>query len=220
MIAEPETDIAQREEDLIDLGDENKPQHKALQRTATGEVAANGSASDKGKPNPTLRRTSSILSVTKDGQPKPLTNVDHFRHLGPSNLASRPRQTRYNTIPTNSVLLGRTRRLKHHFPNPTQINNLLRDAPAPRRAPLLQLSGANIFPLLFRKRSDRAFAIGIFFLGFRYRAWSSVWFLFRDSSGGISLRGCRWAAAAGFPIASGRFGRGGASDGAVALLDG
>ncbi|KAL8998343.1 MAG: hypothetical protein Q9169_002556 [Polycauliona sp. 2 TL-2023] len=98
VVAEPETDIAQREEDLIDLGDENKPQHKALQRTATGELAANGSASDKAKPNPSLRRTSSILSVTKDGQPKPLTNVDQFRHLGPSNLASRPRQTRYNTV--------------------------------------------------------------------------------------------------------------------------
>ena len=36
--------------------------------------------------------------MTKDGQPKPLSNVDQFRHLGPSNLASRPRQTRYNTV--------------------------------------------------------------------------------------------------------------------------
>ncbi|KAL8845434.1 MAG: hypothetical protein Q9176_000070 [Flavoplaca citrina] len=98
VVAEPETDIAQAEEDLIDLGDENKPQHKALQRTATGELAANGSALDKTKPNPNLRRTSSIASVTKDGHPKPLTNVDQFRHLGPSNLASRPRQTRYNTV--------------------------------------------------------------------------------------------------------------------------
>ncbi|KAI4271788.1 MAG: hypothetical protein LQ337_005755 [Flavoplaca oasis] len=98
VVAEPETDIAQAEEDLIDLGDENKPQHKALQRTATGELAANGTTSDKAKPNPNLRRTSSIASVTKDGHPKPLTNVDQFRHLGPSNLASRPRQTRYNTV--------------------------------------------------------------------------------------------------------------------------
>ncbi|KAL8655222.1 MAG: hypothetical protein Q9226_003137, partial [Calogaya cf. arnoldii] len=101
VVAEPETDIAQAEEDLIDLGDENKPQHKALQRTAgaaTGDLAANGSASDKPKPNPSLRRTSSIASVTKDGQPKPASNVDQFRHLGPSNLASRPRQTRYNTV--------------------------------------------------------------------------------------------------------------------------
>lgn len=98
VVAEPEINIAQAEEDLIDLGDDNKPQHKALQRTATGELTANGSASDKPKPKPNLRRTSSIASVTKDGQPKPLSNVDHFRHLGPSNLASRPRQTRYNTV--------------------------------------------------------------------------------------------------------------------------
>ncbi|CAL8578836.1 cell agglutination protein Mam3 [Xanthoria parietina] len=98
VIAEPETDIARGEEDLIDLRDEDKPQHKALQRAVTGELAANGSAADKAKPNPNLRRTSSIASVTKDGQPKPLSNVDQFRHLGPSNLASRPRQTRYNTV--------------------------------------------------------------------------------------------------------------------------
>ncbi|KAL8736796.1 MAG: hypothetical protein Q9166_000162 [cf. Caloplaca sp. 2 TL-2023] len=100
VVTESETNIAQAEENLIDVGEDNKPQHKALQRTAAGDLAANGSAPDnspKGR-NPNLRRTSSIASVTKDGQPKPLSNIDHFRHLGPSNLASRPRQTRYNTV--------------------------------------------------------------------------------------------------------------------------
>ncbi len=95
---EPESNIAKAEENLIDIGDENKPQHKALQRTATGELAANGSVPNKATSNPNLRRTSSIASVTRDGQPKHHGNVDHLRHLGPSNLASRPRQTRYNTV--------------------------------------------------------------------------------------------------------------------------
>ncbi|KAL8765774.1 MAG: hypothetical protein Q9209_007238 [Squamulea sp. 1 TL-2023] len=98
VVTEPESDVAQANENLIDIGDENKPQHKTLQRTAAKDLAVNGSASDKAKPNPNLRRTSSIASVTKDGHPKPLSNVDHFRHLGPSNLASRPRSTRYNTV--------------------------------------------------------------------------------------------------------------------------
>ncbi|KAL8860597.1 MAG: hypothetical protein Q9178_002950, partial [Gyalolechia marmorata] len=98
VVMEPESNIAEGEENLIDIGDENKPQHKALQRTATGELAANGSGPNKAMSNPNLRRTSSIASVTKDGQAKHHGNFDHLRHLGPSNLASRPRQTRYNTV--------------------------------------------------------------------------------------------------------------------------
>ncbi|KAL8820007.1 MAG: hypothetical protein Q9223_001678 [Gallowayella weberi] len=97
---EPESNLAEADEILIDLGDDTKPQHKALQRTATGDLAPNGSAPNntlKGR-GPNLRRTSSIASVTKDGQPKAITNRDQFRNLGPSNLASRPRQTRYNTV--------------------------------------------------------------------------------------------------------------------------
>ncbi|KAL8715908.1 MAG: hypothetical protein Q9220_000575 [cf. Caloplaca sp. 1 TL-2023] len=101
VIAEPETNIAQAEEDLIDLGDDSKPQHKGLQRTLTHDPPAsmNGNAPNTAKPNPNiLRRTSSIASVTRDGAPKPNPHLDHLRNLGPSNLASRPRQTRYNTV--------------------------------------------------------------------------------------------------------------------------
>ncbi|KAI4187086.1 MAG: hypothetical protein LQ348_004144 [Seirophora lacunosa] len=103
VVAEPESNIGDAEEDLIDLGEAKKPQHKALQRAQSHDRAPpiNGSAPES---NPdahrssALRRTSSIASVTKDGQPKPVSNLDHFRNLGPSNLASRPRQTRYNTV--------------------------------------------------------------------------------------------------------------------------
>ncbi|KAL8687254.1 MAG: hypothetical protein Q9218_006518, partial [Villophora microphyllina] len=103
VVTESESNIAQAEENLIDLNDDTKPQHKALQRTQTNDQpipSANGNAPDQApasRRNSALRRTSSIASVTKDGQPKP-ANRDHFRNLGPSNLASRPRQTRYNTV--------------------------------------------------------------------------------------------------------------------------
>ncbi|KAI4119879.1 MAG: hypothetical protein LQ338_007217 [Usnochroma carphineum] len=106
VVAEPESNIGQAEENLIDIHDDTKPQHKALQRAQThGQVpsaAINGSAQPDSTPgsrrNSAPRRTSSIASVTKDGQPKPFSNLDHFRSLGPSNLASRPRQTRYQTV--------------------------------------------------------------------------------------------------------------------------
>ncbi|KAL8719356.1 MAG: hypothetical protein Q9225_003639, partial [Loekoesia sp. 1 TL-2023] len=103
VVAEPESNIGQNEENLLDIGDESKPQHKALQRALTHDhvPSVNGIAPDSTpapRRNSNLRRTSSIASVTKDGQPKHLSNLDHFRNLGPSNLASRPRQTRYNTV--------------------------------------------------------------------------------------------------------------------------
>ncbi|KAL9011128.1 MAG: hypothetical protein Q9173_004002 [Seirophora scorigena] len=103
VVAEPESNIGDAEEDLIDLGEDNKPQHKALQRAQSHDKAPpiNGSAlgfNPDARRSSALRRTSSIASVTKDGQPKPVSNLDHFRNLGPSNLASRPRQTRYNTV--------------------------------------------------------------------------------------------------------------------------
>ncbi|KAL8956268.1 MAG: hypothetical protein Q9183_006358 [Haloplaca sp. 2 TL-2023] len=89
----------EHDEDLIDVNDESKPQHKALQRTQSQDQA-NGALPDAGDAasrRNSLRRTASIASVTKDGQPKP-ANMDQFRNLGPSNLASRPRTTRYNTV--------------------------------------------------------------------------------------------------------------------------
>ncbi|KAI4185904.1 MAG: hypothetical protein L6R41_003841 [Letrouitia leprolyta] len=103
VVAESESNIGEAEENLIDIGDDGKPQHKALQRTQThdqvpttnGTIPESAPASAR---NAALRRTSSIASVTKDGQPKPVSNLEHFRNLGPSNLASRPRQTRYNTV--------------------------------------------------------------------------------------------------------------------------
>lgn len=103
VVTEPEGNIAQADENLIDFSDDNKPRHKALQRTQTDDQSmppANGTApvtAPDSRRDSALRRSSSLASVSKDGQPKP-ANKDHFRNLGPSNLASRPRQTRYNTV--------------------------------------------------------------------------------------------------------------------------
>ncbi|KAI4157260.1 MAG: hypothetical protein LQ342_008449 [Letrouitia transgressa] len=90
------------EEDLINLNDDQKPQHQALRRTATGDFSPklNGATDhvSTSKKASLLRRASSITSIGNDGHLKQTPNLDAFKNLGPSNLASRPRQTRYNTV--------------------------------------------------------------------------------------------------------------------------
>lgn len=103
MVAEPESNTGEAQEDLLDLSEDGKPQHKALQRAQSHNQmpSANGSppgSTPASRRQSAPRRTSSLASVAKDGNPKHVTNHDHFHRLGPSNLASRPRQTRYNTV--------------------------------------------------------------------------------------------------------------------------
>lgn len=90
------------EEDLINLNDDQKPQHQALRRTATGDFSPklNGATDhvSTSRKASLLRRASSITSIGNDSHPKQTPNLDAFKNLGPSNLASRPRQTRYNTV--------------------------------------------------------------------------------------------------------------------------
>ena len=75
-----------------DTGSEQKPQHPALQRVATADgvkgSSANGDASTPPR-RQSVRRTSSTVGPESKEQ---------ARKLGPSNLASRPKQTRYNTV--------------------------------------------------------------------------------------------------------------------------
>ena len=93
IITDPSTDIGDEQEDLIDLSEDQKGAHPALRRLATND-GSGGKAN--GNSNSVLRRTSSIASATqRDGPKKP---KDHAHNLGPSNLASRPRTTRYNTV--------------------------------------------------------------------------------------------------------------------------
>ncbi|KAF6228168.1 hypothetical protein HO133_007898 [Letharia lupina] len=98
VITDVEDNLADREEALIDLGEDKKDPHQAMRRHATSfdthAHEANGRPED-------LRRHSSTAytSDREGGQKKPKPQIrDHLKHLGPSNLASRPRQTRYNTV--------------------------------------------------------------------------------------------------------------------------
>lgn len=96
------------EENLITFEDEQKPPSQALRRLATSDghtLKANGAHPEPGNSSVTdsqLRRTSSVAGTSdREGAPKRSNTMEmreHLKHLGPSNLASRPRQTRYNTV--------------------------------------------------------------------------------------------------------------------------
>lgn len=108
IVAPPETPTVVNEENLVDLGDEQKPPSQTLHRLATSDshtVKANGPHPERGNSPMTgyrLRRTSSVAGTSdREGVSKRSNTVgmrEHLKHLGPSNLASRPRQTRYNTV--------------------------------------------------------------------------------------------------------------------------
>ena len=94
--------LATNEENLIDLNGDQKAPHHTLGRTATSDtIKANGINPELGsspKKPLHLRRPSSATGNSDQSAPKRATDRDHLKHLGPSNLASRPRQTRYNTV--------------------------------------------------------------------------------------------------------------------------
>lgn len=109
VVTEPDDNLAGGEENLIDVnGDEAKNPHGAMRRMATvdGHVAkVNGQRPEPpGSPKKSsiLRRTSSVhnSSDRENGPKKAMSSEmrEHLKHLGPSNLASRPRTTRYNTV--------------------------------------------------------------------------------------------------------------------------
>ena len=85
--------------DLIDLDGDWK-----TQKPDTDGHAANGThpeLASSPKPPPNFRRASSLnVSDKETSKPRAMTSEmkEHLKHLGPSNLASRPRSTRYNTV--------------------------------------------------------------------------------------------------------------------------
>lgn len=91
VVTNPSTNLPNGQEDLIDMSEDHKNEQPTLRRLATTDGQA---VKLNGISNPTIRRTSSIASVSqRDGLKKPSAH-----NLGPSNLASRPRTTRYNTV--------------------------------------------------------------------------------------------------------------------------
>lgn len=93
IVTDPSKDIGEGEENLIDIGEEQKNQQPDLRRMHTPDHVNNIKAN--GTQAPGIRRTSSVADTSKQ---KDQRDRDQLKNLGPSNLASRPRQTRYNTV--------------------------------------------------------------------------------------------------------------------------
>ena len=96
-VVEDNTVATAREPDLIDISEDNILSEEDLHREKTTESLA------KTKSIPQNRRRSSATdSNTGNFKPPARTNTaeirEHLKHLGPSNLASRPKTTRYNTV--------------------------------------------------------------------------------------------------------------------------
>ncbi len=107
VVTEPETSAAVGQEDLIDISEEtDKAREESSHRGKTpdgsqvdGKVNAKPETSAQQKASGLTRRTSSVAgSSDREIGHKRGGAQDKFKHLGPSNLASRPRQTRYNTV--------------------------------------------------------------------------------------------------------------------------
>ena len=112
VVAEPESSAAVGQEDLIDISEEqNKLDENRKHRAPTPEAGQpDGKADGKGraksamsetaasvKVNGLTRRTSSVTGSSDREAHKRGSGPDKLK-WGPSNLASRPRQTRYNTV--------------------------------------------------------------------------------------------------------------------------
>lgn len=121
IVTDSSTNMANGQEDLIDLKEEQKDPHPALRRLATSDKPI---AKANGSPDPATRRSSSIVGASqKDGQRKP---KDLAKNIGPSNLASRPRTTRYNTvkIKPGGAGLADTTHKSHNHESPSEPRRL------------------------------------------------------------------------------------------------
>ena len=110
VVTEPDSTIAEDEENLMDADVDHKDGGGATMKrhlTSDGPITkTNGNNTDLStspgtrQPN---RRTSSIANLSDREGGSKSRQMDpemrkHLKHLGPSNLASRPRTTRYNTV--------------------------------------------------------------------------------------------------------------------------
>ena len=108
VVTEVDDTLADGEENLIGTGEDQKEQRAEMHRSPTVDghpPKTNGVHLKLGTSptnSPHLRRTSSAQNTSdrENGPKKPKTAEmrEHLKHLGPSNLASRPRSTRYNTV--------------------------------------------------------------------------------------------------------------------------
>lgn len=91
IVSDPSKDMGDGEESLIDLSEDKKDKQPPLERTITFD-GVNGSKANRDQ----IRRTSNATDPAQQAKPK--DPREQLKNLGPSNLASRPRQTRYNTV--------------------------------------------------------------------------------------------------------------------------
>ncbi|KAL9099396.1 MAG: hypothetical protein Q9163_005094 [Psora crenata] len=108
IVEDTNDNLADGDENLI-ITDDGQKEHR--QATCTSQpadghnVKANGIPTDMAtspKKSSYIRRTSSVQNSSdrESGQKKPMSPEmrEHLKHLGPSNLASKPRSTRYNAV--------------------------------------------------------------------------------------------------------------------------
>lgn len=109
IITDPIDEAGTAEEgNLIDINEDSQPRRESLRRISTtdgGKIRpkqpTSESATGTSPAVSSMRRTSSAAG--SENLPKRQHGYgpdmrQHLKHLGPSNLASRPRQTRYNTV--------------------------------------------------------------------------------------------------------------------------
>ena len=143
VVAAPET-VTITTEDLIDLDDEHKEPTRGPTRFASSDgniLKVNGSHAESGIPPKAVsnvRRTSSIGGASDREIPLKRANTmerrEHLKHLGPSNLASRPRQTRYNTVKIKPGGTGGTAVADNDSKSrePSEASRILSPTPAPQ----------------------------------------------------------------------------------------
>ena len=104
VVTNTKDNVGEGEENLIDIHEEQAPSVEAKRRLASldgttdGKTAAAGDRTSSPKTKSFVRRTSSLAGVSDKESVTKRNDREHLKHLGPSNLASRPRQTRWNTV--------------------------------------------------------------------------------------------------------------------------
>ncbi|KAI9048812.1 hypothetical protein LZ554_007643 [Drepanopeziza brunnea f. sp. 'monogermtubi'] len=95
------------ENQLINLAEEQEPTAKKI---ASADDQLQSPANLGTSPKTTfIRRSSSGLDGNTIAVRGNMNDMrEHLKHLGPSNLASRPKSTRYNTVKIKSALVGRS----------------------------------------------------------------------------------------------------------------
>ena len=100
VVADANDTLADGEEAIIDVAEDTKDTdpHQAMRRHATSVEPR--ARETNGRPEDLRRHSSTTYTSDREGgQRKQKPQIrDHLKHLGPSNRASRPRQTRYNTV--------------------------------------------------------------------------------------------------------------------------